>query len=467
MVYDIATSPLTDGLIWAGTDDGLIWRTTDDGAHWQNVTPPALQPWSKVGIIEASHFDPNTAYAAIDRHRVDDQKPYILRTRDAGRNWQPVVQGLPNQGGPNSVNVVREDPVQRGLLFAGTERGAYVSFDDGDHWQPLANGLPTTSVRDITIHGNDVVIATHGRGFYVLDDIVPLRALAANAAPGLRLFPLATAVRLNEPGFTGTPMPKDEPLAPNPPLGAMIDYSIDGTAPQPVEIAIYDHSGAAVNRFTSSDPVKPIDLATLPVAPEWIVAAKPPLGTPGHHRFVWDLHYAKAGGLKDSDAPAGVWAPPGHYTVELTAGGRKLRQPLTIIADPRVKVSQADFDAEFRLAKQIEGARVRARSMLERAADLKSVLSKSPGNAALSLQLAALVGEDAPIGGANAPMTLTAVSEWLDKLSQAVDGADAGADARQPARFRRRFWRAECARAAVQGIRQRRSSAAAACLMPR
>ena len=257
VVYDIATSPLTDGLIWAGTDDGLIWRTTDDGAHWQNVTPPALQPWSKVGIIEASHFDPNTAYAAIDRHRVDDQKPYILRTRDAGRNWQPVVQGLPNQGGPNSVNVVREDPVQRGLLFAGTERGAYVSFDDGDHWQPLANGLPTTSVRDITIHGNDVVIATHGRGFYVLDDIVPLRALAANAAPGLRLFPLATAVRLNEPGFTGTPMPKDEPLAPNPPLGAMIDYSIDGTAPQPVEIAIYDQSGAAVNRFTSSDPVKP------------------------------------------------------------------------------------------------------------------------------------------------------------------------------------------------------------------
>ena len=422
VVYDIATSPVTDGLIWAGTDDGLIWRTADDGAHWQNVTPPALQPWSKVGIIEPSHFDPNTAYAAIDRHRVDDQKPYLLRTRDGGRSWQAIVSGLPQDGGPNSVNVVREDPVQRGLLFAGTERGAFVSFDDGGSWQPLANGLPTTSVRDITIHGNDLVIATHGRGFYVLDDIQPLRALAVNAVDATRLYPLAAAVRLNEPGFTGTPMPKDEPLASNPPFGAMIDYSLAGTAPQPVDIAIYDFSGLLVRRFTSSDPVKPIDLSTLPVAPEWVTPAQPPAATPGHHRFVWDLHYPKPGGLKEADRPAGVWAPPGRYMVELTVGGRHLRQPLDVIADPRVHVTQADFQAQFRLARQIEAARVRVRTMLEQADELKASAAKS--GRPVSAQLAGFVGDDAPIGGSNAPTTLKGISGWLDKLADAVDGAD-------------------------------------------
>src|SRR5207248_2329476 len=207
VVYDIGPPPLKDGLIWAGTDDGLIWRTLDGGAHWENVTPASLQPWSKVGIVEPSHFDPDAAYAAIDRHRLDDQRPYILRTRDGGRSWQAITAGLPDAGGPTSVNVVREDPVQRGLLFAGTERGTFVSFDDGDSWQPLQTGLPATSVRDITIHDNDLVIATHGRGFYVMDDIVPLRALAAAPITATRLFPVAPAVRVNEPRFTGTPMP--------------------------------------------------------------------------------------------------------------------------------------------------------------------------------------------------------------------------------------------------------------------
>jgi hypothetical protein len=220
-------------------------------------------------------------------------------------------------------------------------------------------------------------------------------------------------------------MPKDEPLAANPPLGAMIDYNVADGAGGPVEIAIYDQSGALVNRFRSTDPVKPIDLSKLPVAPEWVVPAKPPLATPGHHRFVWDLHYAKPTGLKEEDELTGVWAPPGAYTVELTVGGKRLRQPLTVLPDPRVKVTQADFVAEFRLAKQIEQARVRARSMLERAKVLKADLAKGNGAAALSSQLDALVGEDAPIGGATAPRTLTAISEWLDSLAQAVDDADA------------------------------------------
>jgi photosystem II stability/assembly factor-like uncharacterized protein len=427
VVYDIGPSAIADGLIWAGTDDGLIWKTTDDGAHWQNVTPPALQPWSKVGIIEPSHFDANVAFAAIDRHRLDDQKPYVLRTRDGGKSWQMITAGLPDDGGPNSVNVVREDPVKRGLLFAGTERGLFVSFDEGDRWQPLTNGLPTTSVRDITIHGADLVIATHGRGFYVLDDIWPLRSLAADPVDATRLFPIAPAVRLHEPPFTGTPMPKDEPLAPNPPFGAMIDYSV-GNSGAPVEIAITDASGALVRRFSSNDPVKPIDLSKLQVAPEWVEAQKPPLATPGHHRFVWDLHYARAAGLKDEDTPMGVWAPPGIYNVELSVGAQKLRQQLLVVPDPRVNVSQADFVAEFRLARQIEQERVRVRSMIAQAGDIRGRLDKlkgQPNADAAAAELKALLGEAAPIGGTTPPTTLTSISEWLDSLARAVDGADA------------------------------------------
>ena len=425
VIYDIATSPVQDSLIWVGTDDGLIWRTTDTGAHWTNVTPPQLKPWWKVGIVEASHFDPNVAYAAIDLHRIDDQRPLILRTRDGGRSWAEITNGLPRGVGPNSVNVVREDPVRRGLLFAGTERSLYVSFDDGDSWQPLSSGLPATSVRDITVHGDDLVIATHGRGFYVLDDIVPLRALAGNAAPGTHLYPVATAYRVNEPNFTGTPMPKDEPQAPNPPLGAMIDYALPASTP--VQISIYDQAGSLINRFSSNDPVKAIDLSKLGIAPEWVVSPKPPASGLGHHRFVWDLHYAKATGLKDENTPAGLWAPPGRYTVELTTNGQVLRQPLTIVPDPRVHVSQADFDAQFRLARQIERERVQVRMMLEQARGLKTGLSKLKGQAdadALSAQLDQLMGDSAPIGGTSAPTTLTSISEWLDNLSEAVEGSD-------------------------------------------
>ncbi len=424
VIYDIGSSPIRQGLIWVGTDDGLIWRTDDDGAHWNNVTPPTLQPWSKVGIVEPSHFDANTAYAAIDRHRLDDQRPYILRTRDGGRTWTEITHGLASEGGPNSVNVVREDPVQRGLLFAGTERSFFVSFDDGDNWQPLDRALPTTSVRDITVHEGDLVIATHGRGFYVLDDIEPLRALARDATAGLRLFPQAAAYRVNEPEFIGTPKPKDEPLAPTRPFGAIIDYALPATAVGPVQIAIYDSAGALVNRFSSTDPVKRIDLSKLTVASEWVISPRPPLVTPGHHRFVWDLHYAKPTGLKDEDTPTGVWAPPGHYTVEVTAGGKSLRQPLTVLADPRVQVSQADFEAQFRLAKEIEQGRVRTRKMIEAAKDLKISLASGAGNDALTAELKQVVGDEAPIGGKTAPTTLTGISEWLDSLTIAVDGAD-------------------------------------------
>jgi hypothetical protein len=448
VVFDIGPSPLKDGLIWAGTDDGLIWRTPDGGAHWQNVTPAFLQPWSKVGIIEPSHFDPDTAYAAIDRHRLDDQKPYILRTRDGGRSWQPIMNGLPSAGGPDSVNVVREDPVRRGLLFAGTERGAFVSFDDGDSWQPLQTGLPTTSVRDITIHGDDLVIATHGRGFYVMDDIVPLRALSALPATGTRLFPIAPAVRVNEPNFTGTPMPRDEPLAPNPPLGAMIDYSVAAPVSGPVVIQVFDSSGALVNRFSSDDTVARIDRSKLAVAPEWAALPNPPLTAPGHHRFIWNLHYAPPArfasaevssgvvwnlhypappGFAGSDSFPGVWAPPGHYTVELDINGHALRERLEIRPDPRISVTQADFDAQFRFGRRLEQSRALAHSILKDAAALKAKLAAHkdlPGASAVIAQIDALVGTPPPTLGSSDPGTLQGISDRLDEINSAAEGSD-------------------------------------------
>jgi photosystem II stability/assembly factor-like uncharacterized protein len=422
VIYDIGPSGLQDGLIWAGTDDGLIWRTSDEGAHWQNVTPPQLTPWSKVGTIEPSHFDPNVAYAAIDRHRIEDQAPHILRTRDDGRTWQEIDNGLPSSGGPNSVNVVREDPVARGLLYAGTERGLFVSFDDGDNWQRLQTGLPTTSVRDITVHANDLVIATHGRGFYVMDDIVPLRSLAVAPAKATRLYPVATAIRVNEPGFTGTPMPKDEPMAPNPPLGAYFDYVLASAPTTPVTIRILDSSGAVVNSFSSTDPVKPIDLSKLGVAPEWVVQPSPPAATPGHHRFVWDLHYAAPVAFRDDGGFEGLWAPPGKYTVELDVDGKQLRSPFEIRPDPRVSVSQADFDAQFRLAQQVEQARVCAHSILKEADSLKDRLKVS--NPAAVQQIEGVIGAPPPVLAKSDVATLLGVSDRLDALGSAVESAD-------------------------------------------
>lgn len=289
VIYAIAPSPLDADLLWIGTDDGLIWMTRDDGAHWENVTPPALTGWSKVGIIDASHFDKDTAYAAIDRHRLDDRKPYIYRTHDGGKSWQLVVAGIRDG---DFVNAVREDPQKQGLLYAATELGMYVSFDDGDHWQPLQANLPRTSVRDIDVHGDDLVIATHGRGFWIMDDVTPLRQIDPRAAgASTRLYAPATAIRARIADFTGTPLPKDEPLASNPPMGAMIDYVLAKPAKK-VELTIRDGDGALVRRYSSDDPAAEHDPAKLTYAPEWSLRRSRLATAPGMHRFVWPLRYA-------------------------------------------------------------------------------------------------------------------------------------------------------------------------------
>ncbi len=312
VIYAIAPSSLREELVWCGTDDGLIWLTRDGGKHWENVTPPDLTAWSKIGVIEASHFDPEAAFVAIDRHRLDDLRPYVLRTRDGGKTWTSIARGIPDG---SYVNVVREDPERRGLLYAGTETGVFVSFDEGDHWQSLQANMPNCSVRDLSVRHGDLVAATHGRSFWVLDDLTPLRQLDARvAAAPVWLFEPRTAIRLNPAPFQGTPDPKDEPAAANPPRGAILDYSLKTASPSPVVLEILDARGELVRRYASDDKVEAPDLQRIQVTPDWVDVAEAPSAAAGMHRFVWDLRYAAPKELPRSrrqEPVRGVWAPPG------------------------------------------------------------------------------------------------------------------------------------------------------------
>jgi photosystem II stability/assembly factor-like uncharacterized protein len=412
VVYAIAPSRTADRDLWVGTDDGLIWRTRDEGAHWESITPAGLGAWSKVGIIDTSHFDSETAYAAIDRHRLDDFRPYVYRTHDGGRTWKLIADGL-----PTFVNAVREDPVRRGLLYAATEQGVSVSFDDGDHWQPLQLNLPVTSVRDIDVHEKDVVIGTHGRSFWVLDDVTPLR----QSVPSVPfLFRPSLAYRERPAGFTGTPMPKDEPLAPNPPLGAYIDYVL-GPASS-VKLEIFDSAGSLVRSYSSADVPPPADPSKLRTAPEWYIAPSSLVTTRGMHRFVWPLRYPAPAALIDGAAAysEGVWAPPGSYKLVLTVDGQRLEQPLTVAPDPRIALPPAAYAEQFALAREVEALRGRVVAALDAA-------KKVPG-------AEDLVGGDPSAWWVNptSPSTLRYLDNALEKLQVAIDGADAAptADAR-------------------------------------
>jgi len=362
VIYAIAPSPLSDGMIWTGTDDGLIWLTTDEGKHWNDVTPPQLTPWSKVGIIEASRFNADIAYAAIDRHRLDDYKPYIYRTQDRGKSWTSIMNGIPDG---HFVNVVREDRKKKGLLYAGTELGMYVSFDDGDHWQSLELNLPAVSVRDIDVHEDDLVIATHGRAFWIMDNITPLRQMEAAAGASVAtLFEPANAYRVHIPDFLGTPFPKDEPMAPNPPYGAMIDYYLAEDLTSPVSIQIFDDHGKLVREFSSNDQAATINTAKIVVTPDWFRTPRFMSPKRGMHRILWDLHrpfpdVLRTEESRDGTEPLGVWAPPGNYHVKLKVGEQILEQQLVVKNDPRVKISQSDLLKQSDFAERIMAERVR------------------------------------------------------------------------------------------------------------
>src|SRR5205085_5017540 len=341
VIYTIAPSPLRASTIWVGTDDGLIHRTDDDGKTWAAVTPPALTAWSKVVMMDASHFDVNEAYAAVDRHRLEDNEPYIYRTRDGGKTWQKITNGLP---AGVYMQTVKEDPQRRGLLFAGTELGVFVSFDDGEHWQSLQLNLPPTSMRDLVIHGDDLIVATHGRGFWVLDDITPLRQITDEVVKAdAYLFRPAEAVSLPLPSEHGTPQPRDEPLAENPPFGAVIDYYLRSPAPGPVTLDILDPGGVSIRRYSSEERTPPVNPDTLDIPAFWRPAPAPLAATAGMHRWVWDLRPTStadrsgqsAGDDFEGRRPAAVL--PGAYTVKLTVGDKSYTQPLSVLMDPRLK----------------------------------------------------------------------------------------------------------------------------------
>ncbi|MDQ2659301.1 MAG: glycoside hydrolase, partial [Verrucomicrobiota bacterium] len=364
VIYAVAPSPLDVKRIWAGTDDGLIHLTTDGGKTWKDVTPPQITAWQKISILDAGHFDANTAYAAVNAIRVDDLRPHIYRTHDSGKTWQEITRGLPDG---NPVNVVREDTQRKSLLFAGTERAVYYSLDEGENWQPLRLNMPATSVRDLIVKGDDLCVATHGRGFWILDNITPLRQYASAPFTTALLQP-QTAFRVRWNMNTDTPLPPDEPAGQNPPEGAMIDYSLGSEVSGEVTLEIKDGKGAIVRRYSSTDPAAPPDPREVKVPMYWLRPPQPLMAKAGLHRFLWDMHYQPIPGVdpqypiaavphETAPEPTGPWAMPGQYSVVLTANGKTFTQPLVVKMDPRVKASNADLAQQFDLSKKLYEAR--------------------------------------------------------------------------------------------------------------
>jgi photosystem II stability/assembly factor-like uncharacterized protein len=344
-VFALAESPLQKDLVWAGTDDGLVHLTRDGGRRWDNVTPRALSPWSLVSIIEPGRHAAGTAYLAVDRHKLDDLRPYVYRTTDYGRSWTFIAQGLPQT---SCVHVVREDPRRRGLLYAGTETGVWVSLDDGAHWQPLQLNLPTVPVHDLAIKGDDLLAATHGRAFWILDGITPLRQLdAALARRDVILYAPPETVRVRLPDS----VERRRPVGQNPPKGAIIDYFLR-TAPEgEVVLQIFDPQNRRVRRLSS----RPDDVAEQP--PEWPDQEKPADRLPaqaGMNRFAWDLRWDDPvkipGAFYEGNGPRGPIVLPGRYRLELHVGGQVQQATLTVRADPRVKTPREDLEAQHQLA---------------------------------------------------------------------------------------------------------------------
>jgi photosystem II stability/assembly factor-like uncharacterized protein len=372
VVFTIAPSALNRDLIWAGSDTGLIHLTRDGGKNWKDVTPQGLSAWSKISFIEASHFDPAVAYAAVDRSRLEDRTPYLYHTRDYGATWQLITSGIT---APAFLRGIREDTEKRDLLFAGTEFGVYVSFDAGDHWQTLQLNLPVTSVRDLVIHGDDLVVATHGRSFWILDDITPLRqaSSAAKSANSFRLFAPAPAFRIDNDSFPGTPLPPEEPTAENPPTGAMIDYFLNGPANK-ITLEIFDSQQKLVRRFSSEDQ-HPEKHPPVPIAERWFPKPAVLQNNPGMHRLVWNLAWGNSGeSSPDDDSeyrnPSGPKVTPGNYTVKLTVDGKPETQVLKVVMDPRSSATKEVLQRQLELGQQIFGETLEARRAL---AEISSV----------------------------------------------------------------------------------------------
>ena len=424
VIYTIGPSPLNATRIWIGTDDGLIHMTIDGGLHWTDVTPPQIGAWWKVFMIDAGHFDVATAYAAVNTLRLDDMRPHIYRTHDGGKTWTEIVAGL-DEAGP--ANAVREDPRKRGLLYASTEKGVYVSFDDGDHWQSLRNNLPASSARDIIVKDDDLAVATHGRGFWILDDITPLRQIdPRTTGQDAVLFKPTTAWRVRPNTSTDMPWPKEEPTGENPPDGASINYWLKSAPSGPITLEILTPGGQLVRRYSSDDAVAPLpEPAAAPVPMYWYRQPQRLSATPGMHRFFWDVHYqplvagvgGRGGGLpinsvpgRAAPAPTTPWVNPGTYTVRLTVNGKRYTQSITVRQDPRVKTPATAMQEVYASTQAMYfGAADAARAVTELGSIREQVARLMPqatGSVATTLaqfdrRAAALQGQ--PPAGAAAP----------------------------------------------------------------
>ncbi|HTP67675.1 MAG TPA: hypothetical protein VMJ35_02120 [Dongiaceae bacterium] len=462
-IYAVAPSFKEADTIWAGTDDGLIQITRDGGKTWKNVTPPQMKPWAKVSILQASHFDAGTVYAAVNTFRLDDLQPHIFRTRDYGSTWQEVVAGLPDSA-PSQV--VREDPVRKGLLFAGTETSVYVSFNDGDSWQSLQLNLPHTSMRDLAIHGDDLIVGTHGRSFWILDDITPLRQISEEIAKSQTyLFAPQEALRWRWNRHPDTPFPPEISGGANPPDGAIIDYYLSAKTQEPVTLEILEPTGELVRRYSSTD--KPPSMEKLaaehPIPMYWVRPTQILSGKAGMHRFVWDLHGAPPLTLNHEFPisailhntplyPLGVRALPGSYTVRLTVDGKSYTQPLTLKMDPRIPAALQDLRKQHEVeAGSVEGMN-ETYEQLEQVksvrAQIKELTPKASGKANLAKSLDDLDKKCADLLGATQspffgvppsgkrPENLSTLHQHFAGLLAIADSADAAPTTQAESAFR-------------------------------
>ena len=407
----LSVSPKKAGVIWTGSDDGVIQVTTNGGKSWTNVTPPAIKPWTRIFNIEAGHFDAGTAYAAANTMRIDDMNPHFWRTHDGGKSWTEINTDI----APGSVsNSIREDPRKPGLLFASTDVQVWYSVDDGDHWQSLRNDMPAISVRDLQVKDDstcmcsDLIAGTHGRGFWILDDITPFREHAeAEAATSAYLFKPATAVRVRFATNDPTPWPPELPAGENPPDGAIIDYLLKAAPASAVKLEILDKAGKVVRTYSSTDLFPDPDPARDPAAYNKLCQETPgapdcdlPLYWPapvnhlgaqvGMHRFLWDMRYDPLepptatpagedaqGAVPHRTTPSdnAPWAPPGSYTVRLTVDGKQYSQPIVVKLDPRVRIAPATLAQVNALTLDLYGKAVALRGELHSARAMSATLN--------------------------------------------------------------------------------------------
>ena len=422
-VFSIAPSPLAKGLIWAGTDDGLIQVTRDEGKTWSNVTPRDLPEWSRVSLIEASPFDAGTAYVAVDRHQNDDLSAYVYRTNDYGATWARIGSGIPEGA---FVRAVREDPKRKGLLYAGTERGIYVSFDDGAHWRSLQLNLPNVPVHDLVVKNDDLVVATHGRAFWILDDVTPLRQYADSfAAEEMHLYQPATAYRIHG----GDAPARSSFSGKNPPNGAVIYFYFKKAPKDEVKIEILDSTGSVVRDY-SSKRTEPLEE---PLDPEDKKPEKQIKLEDGLNRFVWDLHYDEATRVPGyylweyGEGAHGPLAVPGKYQVRLTANGKSQTVPFELKIDPRVTVSQSDLEKQFKLQMDVRQQLNRVYGAVNQIQDVRDQLDGlkkrlSPGDPSKVL-LDGVTSLDAKLIAVRDPFINFQISASEDSLSY-VPGID-------------------------------------------